>query len=523
MTARSDAAAPSEAGLTAAAATTGRTVLGGGAWSTAGRIIPQLYTLVLSIAAARFLTTGEFGRQSFIAFVELSLVMLLTAGLPLALMRYIGESLGRGRADVVRGLIRWAWAVEAAAAILGAGVLVAAAALGAEPTGAWALAGVACALGILHTVPSSLLIGAQLWRPATTAGLVNGGIATVATVAVLAAGGGITGMFAVEAVTSAAILVWTTILARRAEVRISPSTASAGELQRQVTRWALVATIGVALNFIVWRRSEFFFLDRFSSDTEIGLYSIAFSLVVAMTRLPEAFADVITPAVATLYGAGAHERITKGYSRAVRLLLILALPFTAAGFALGPAAITAVWGDEYAGATPPLLIMLGTFPLLPLLYVARSALVGIGRQRFLIAVSAVAAAVDISLAVTLVPRYDAVGATLANGSAQLAAAIPLTLYARRTFGQLDWAPAALLRTAVASGAAGLAALAAVLLLGGLAGVLVGLAAGVIVFGALAAAVKILPAEDAAWLDGALGRIAGGRLGRAALLFGQRPR
>jgi O-antigen/teichoic acid export membrane protein len=510
------------AALSAAAATTGRSVLGGSAWSATGKLLPQLYTLAVSIAAARFLTSGEFGRQSFIAFVELSLVMLLTAGLPIGLMRYIGETLGRDQPAIVRGLVRWAWGVELVAAAAGAGVLVLLALLGAEPTGAWALAGVACALGILHTVPSALLIGAQLWRSATIAGLLSGSVGTVATVAVLWAGGGITGMFAVEAGTSALILAWTSVLARRAVTRLSPTVASPGPLRRAVTRWTLVASVGVLLNFVVWRRSELFFLDAFSSNDEIAQYSIAFSLVVAIVRLPEALAEVSSPAIATLFGAGEHARIRSGYGRAARLVLIMALPLTVAGFALGPSAIRTIWGSNYSDAGTLLLIMLSTFPMLPLFYIARGALVGIGRQKVLIAASALAAVVDVGLAAALVPPFDAVGAALANAGAQLAAGIPIIVAARRTFGEIDWAPGALLRTAVASAAAGLAALGVVLALGGVAGLLLGLFTGVAVFALAAATVKILPADDARWLAGALGRIGGGRLGRLALLCARRP-
>jgi len=68
-------------------ATTGRSVLRGGFWYTASRVVPQLYTLAISIVAARFLGPGGMGRQSFIAFVELSLVALLSNGIFFALMR----------------------------------------------------------------------------------------------------------------------------------------------------------------------------------------------------------------------------------------------------------------------------------------------------------------------------------------------------------------------------------------------------------------------------------------------------
>ena len=65
-------AAPSAAAAAAAAtATTGTSVLHGSLWNTASRLIPQVYSLGISVAAARFLGPNGMGRQSFIAFIEL--------------------------------------------------------------------------------------------------------------------------------------------------------------------------------------------------------------------------------------------------------------------------------------------------------------------------------------------------------------------------------------------------------------------------------------------------------------------
>ena len=108
----------------AAARTTGASLMRGGAWTAVSHVIPQIYTLAVSIAAARFLGPAEFGRQSFIAFVAIAVLMVLTSGLALALMRSVAEAGGAGRADEARGLVAWAWRVQAVAALLGGGGLV---------------------------------------------------------------------------------------------------------------------------------------------------------------------------------------------------------------------------------------------------------------------------------------------------------------------------------------------------------------------------------------------------------------
>ena len=108
---------PSEA----ARATTGRSVLSGGLWYVASYAIPQGYTLIVSIVAARFLGPDGMGRQSFIAFVSITTTSVLAGSMYVAVMRFIGETRGRGRNDLLPGLLWWAWRIEGLAALVGGG------------------------------------------------------------------------------------------------------------------------------------------------------------------------------------------------------------------------------------------------------------------------------------------------------------------------------------------------------------------------------------------------------------------
>ena len=105
-------------------ATTGRTVMRGSAWNGAALLLPQVYTLVFSVIAARVLGPADLGRQSFIAFLELSAVALFTAGLPKSVMRFVGVEIGAGRLGHVRYLSQWSWRCSAVLGLLG-GVAVA--------------------------------------------------------------------------------------------------------------------------------------------------------------------------------------------------------------------------------------------------------------------------------------------------------------------------------------------------------------------------------------------------------------
>jgi hypothetical protein len=93
------------------------------------------------------------------------------------------------------------------------------------------------------------------------------------------------------------------------------------------------------------------------------------------------------------------------------------------------------------------------------------------------------------------------------------AATLLLWFARRLTGRLRLESRALLRAAAASAAAGFAGWLPVKFLGGALGVVVGTAAAAAIFALSAAALRILPADDAAWLEEAIGRTLHGQVGR----------
>jgi O-antigen/teichoic acid export membrane protein len=492
-----------------AAQTTGASVMRGGMWTAFSHVVPQLYIVAVSIAAARFLGPSDFGRQSFIAFVALSVLTVLTSGVALALMRGVAEALGRRRPDEAAGLTAWAWRLQALAAAAGGGGLLLAGALGAEPAAAWAFAGAFVAFGVLQSVGNAVLLGVQRFRSAALVGLVTGGVTVPVVIAVLAAGGGITGVFAVEAAVAAANFIWTVLLARRA---LGGPRAVNPAVQRAALRFAGWTTISALVTLVVWRRSEFLFLAHYSSDAEIGLYSIAFAAMTALAALPERLSTVLVSAFATLRGADAQRRIRWGFGRALRLLVLFSLPLTAGAAAVGPALLRVIYGDDYADAGTVLVILVVVIPFLAVSSVSSSLMSGLDDARTPLLAGLFAAAVNIGLAFLLIPRYDAVGAAAANAGAQVLATFALYAGARRLSGPVEWRPGSLFRCALAAAGCALAARLTLELSDNALGVLLAIVAGAAAFALLAPALRVLSKEDAEWLDGHLGRRLGGRVG-----------
>jgi O-antigen/teichoic acid export membrane protein len=508
----STAAGPDQPGL-AAARTTGASVVRGGTWNLVARVLPQACVLIISVAAARFLGPHGMGRQSFIAFVALSTTMFFTGGLSVALMRFVGEELGRDRPGTALSLVRWAGRVAVVgAAVAGGGILVVALA-GAEPQSAWILAGLGAAFGVLHTVPSALLIGAQRWRDATIVGLTTSTIAVPATIAVLAAGGGITGMFAVGAAVGFANFALTWVLARGAMRSMGASPQRDRSVERAAARYAAWASLGVLLTFVVFRRSEFFFLDQYSTDSEIAFYSIAFATIYGVTLVFEATGGVVIPAFATLKGAGETERIRVGYERSLRLVTMASLPIAAGVLAVGPETLRLVYGDDYSATEPVVRLLALSLPFIPIMYISSALLAGLGLIRPDLVAGAFAAVLNVALALLLIPAFDAVGAAIANTGAQVAVAVGVFGYTWRLMGAWPLDTQVVLRAAGTAAVAGGAAWTIVSALEGVPGVVLGTAAGIAGFALTGRLVRVLRDDDAQWLWAASGERALGRIVR----------
>ena len=495
----------------------GRALIGS-IWTSASQLSPFIYTTIISIVAARILGPEGMGRQSFIAFVVFAVQTVCTSGLSTSVTRYVGELTGQQREREIRSLVGLAWRLAAVPSLIGAGTLVLVALVGAEPRWAWLLGALASLAGGLHKVPAAMLVGRQRWRTQSVIVLVTGALSVVATIVVLLLGWGITGMLGVAAGLTISMLVWSTRMMRRLVRELPSPGAPLGRTSGDVVRFAAANTLPIVLGFVVLQRSEFFFLDHYSSDTQIALYSIAFSTMLALLAVPSAVRMVVIPSVATLVGAGEFERVRRGFSRLVRLSVLMTLPLTAAALALGPTLLRLVYGGQYAESGDVLLILAAPLPLVPLSSSAQALLTGYGQVRIPTLVGAFAAAVDIGAAALLVPRLDAEGAAIANVLATAAATFPLLPYCHRLIGGITVSLRHVGRVAVASAiAGGLARL--VLELGGGVGLfLAALVVGVCAFVFLAVFLKILPAIDADWLaDIARGRGAL-RIERAARLL-----
>ena len=479
-------------------------VIRGTMWNFVGSVLPQTYTLVSSVVIARALGADGLGQLTLISFTAATLGTLLTLGFPLSVVRHIAEAIGEGREDAVPQLYRWAWRWAWIAAAVAAATVWLVALLGGDPQAAWLLAGVSSAGLVLHQAPSALLIGARRWRDAVIVGTSTGLVSLVVRIVVLLDGAGVVAMIAIDAATACVNVLLTSLLARRVvrEIRGKPSRES--ELIGKTIRYGLIASISTVITWIVFRRSEVFFLQYFSTKDQIAIYSIPFSVVATLLFLPQAISGVLAPTFATFFGAGEVDRMREGFCRALRVVTMITIVLSSYMMVVGPTTITLFYGPEFEPSGIVLRILLISFPIVPLMTLSFALFTGMGKQWFATGAITVAAAVNLTLDFVLIEAFDATGAAMANSASQIVGSFPLIWYAHRVLGDIEWGGFVIPRVLMVSALAAACAYPALNVLHAAAGLI----AATVVFGAvflvLARLVPVLLAADARVLSERVG-------------------
>jgi O-antigen/teichoic acid export membrane protein len=308
-------------------------------------------------------------------------------------------------------------------------------------------------------------------------------------------------MFAVQAVVSVPTLLGTTQLARRAARQLRwAAPVLPDDVRRAVRRYAWLTTVQVALATVVSQRSEFLFLDRYSTASEIALFSIPYGLMGAAARVPESLGGVFMPAVATLFGAGQTNRIRTGYLRALRMLTLLTLPMTAALVATGGTLIHLLYGHDYDGASKVLVVMAISFPIIPLVSVTTGVLEGLGRKAAVITTLAVGTVVDLGVAFLAIPAHGAVGAAVANAAAQVAGAAVALAFVSRSVSPFEWRWPPIVAAFAVAGIGGVATRVAIVVVGETwLGLLAASSVGGVVMVGLTIALRGMWQDEVSWL------------------------
>ena len=181
-------------------------------------------------------------------------------------------------------------------------------------------------------------------------------------------------------------------------------------------------------------------LSALGSDFHVGLYQIAFKIVLALQFLPMAFTASLYPAMASYWkdmhpsalskgrteskqpssspyqgevarSAGGVSQLTVTFERAMNYLLIISLPISIGIMTLSDKIIQ-IFKPEYAAAILPLQIIIAAVPFMFLNFPIGSLLNACDRQKLNTLNMGIVLAISIIMNIILIPRFGAVGASI---------------------------------------------------------------------------------------------------------------
>jgi len=184
-------------------------------------------------------------------------------------------------------------------------------------------------------------------------------------------------------------------------------------IDQNLIRTIILLVVPFALYGIFQRLFTYFdsmLLSFFAGDKYVGLYQVAFKIIFALQFLPMAFTASVYPAFSS-YWASNREQLAITFERAMNYLIVISLPIALGIISISDKLIL-IFKPEYIEALLPLNISMFALLFLFVNYPVGSLLNACDRQKRNTVNMAIALIFSIVLNLILIPRWQAVGASI---------------------------------------------------------------------------------------------------------------
>jgi len=386
----------------------------------AGTIFTAALGYVFKVYLARVLGAQVLGMYALGMTIVSFLGIFNALGLPDSAVRFVALYKASGRFEALRSLL-WngSWM------LLAANLIFAAVLLGAGPWFAihfyhspqlvryLPLFAVIMIMGAFNTFFGKVLAGyKEVGRRTVITKFVASPLAMVATVVLIALGGGLWGYLVAQIVSGIVVLallislVWrlTPIAARSLNVKQL-------SIDREVW-WFSAAMFGVGLMEFFMGQADRVALGYYRGVSEVGIYAIAATLIAYEPIVLQSINQIFAPVIADIHTRGEHVLLGRLFQTLTKWMLGLTFPLAVVMIAFARP-IMRIFGHDFEAGWP--ILVIGTCGQLVNCGVGSVGylLLMSGNQRRLVRVQAVMAVVMVVLSVWLVPRWGVLGAAVA--------------------------------------------------------------------------------------------------------------
>lgn len=368
--------------------------------------VTKILNFAVSIALVRYLGVQELGKYAYVTAYAFPFGALTDFGLAAYSIREISRDHSRA-AEVLVVLQR---ALLALAGATGVAMVALAVLTGHDLLTTTCILVVALA-NLVSAATTPFVVGMtarenlhllSIHRVTTSA------LGTVATLVVLLWGGGILALFMAAALAN--IGMW--FIGRAVSGEALPATQVPCAAVRAMVVQALPFAF-LLLGFALYYRVDVIMLRWLRDESQVGLYSAAYRFLDAVILLAATLGSPFYPRLSRMVGQdsqGVQDLLESTW----KPMLALGLPFSVVTFFVAEPLSVALFGQEYLGSGYLLQILVwGSLPIL-LVNIPSHALNAADRVWTLAGVFGLGALINISVNFILIPRWGAVGASVAT-------------------------------------------------------------------------------------------------------------
>jgi O-antigen/teichoic acid export membrane protein len=384
-----------------------------------------------SVLVARAIGPQRLGYFQYLVWLTNMTTTVGTLGLPMSARKYMADCLAANNAPVAKAI--YALSLKAQLLISG-GITVVALALvflAGDPSEHLiaTLLVLNMAPRMIGFIPSQANNAAELMKRSTGPALIGGTLNIGLTLFSLWVGWDLVGV-AVSVVTGATVetaLKLYDVWRRLAPV---PSATVPAELKRRILSYSGQGLVLMLLNVVVWDRSDLVILKSLNPDIrQVTFFSLAFNLIERVLMIPNAFMTSLGVTMMAQHGRG-EEGLYRLVVSGSKYALLITLPLLIGMACLSQPMVLLLYGHRYAPLVPVLAVSALLAIPKSLMAPPTALLQSTENQGSLIWIGCGCGVLDVLLDVVLTPHYGALGAALANGLAQTAAAILIWLRVR---------------------------------------------------------------------------------------------
>ena len=180
------------------------------------------------------------------------------------------------------------------------------------------------------------------------------------------------------------------------------------------------------------------FLGFVSGDVEVGYYATSHKIFKIILALFTAVTGVMMPRLSSLLGEGRHDEFKRLLKKSFSMLMMVFIPIAAGICIFAPLIIRIIAGPEFEGAIVPLRII---SPLIVIIGIEQiiiiQGLMPLKKDKAILINSIAGAVTGITLNLLLVPRYGAVGSSIAWFASECVVLTSALIFFNKAMKQLN--------------------------------------------------------------------------------------